>query len=134
MQSEPKPKWEITKITRSQNTKRTISQKVNTLLPYPNEISPRHIEVENTKTDTETSKTESNIRSTALERSVITLLSCLHGNNIFKLAACQHRLVGCPLGVPISYYRQSISRRQVIVRVFIFRLKFYIYKKSQLLS
>ena len=105
MQSEPKPKWEITKITRSQNTKRTISQKVNTLLPYPNEILPRHIEVENTKTDTETSKTESNIRSTALERSVITLLSCLHGNNIFKLAAYQHRLVGCPLGVPISYYR-----------------------------
>ena len=104
MQSEPKPKWEITKITRSQNTKRSISQKVNTLLPYPNEISPRHIEVENTKTDTETSKTESNIRSTALERSVITLLSCLHGNNIFKLAAYQHRLVGCPLAVPISYY------------------------------
>ena len=107
MQSEPKPKWEITKITRSQNTKRTISQKVSTLLPYPNEILPRHIEVENTKTDTETSKTESNIRSTALERSVITLLSCLHENNIFKLAAYQHRLVGCPLGVPISYYHKT---------------------------
>ena len=70
MQSEPKPKLEITNITRSQNTKRTISKKVKTLLPYPNEISPRHIEVENTKTDTETSKTESNIRSTALERRV----------------------------------------------------------------
>ena len=54
MESEPKPKWEITKITRSQNTKRTISQKVSTPLPLPNEISTR--------------------------------------------------LVGCPLGVPISYY------------------------------
>ena len=105
MESEPKPKWEITKITRSQNTKRTISQKVSILLPLPNEISTRHIEVENNaKTDSETSKTENNIRSTALERSVITLQSCLHGNNIFKLAAYQHRLVGCPLGVPISYY------------------------------
>ena len=106
MQSEPKPKWEITKITRSQNTKRTISQKANTPLPFPNEISTRHIEDENnTKTDTETSKTESNIRSTALERSVITIQSCLHGNNIFKLVAYQHRFVGCPLGVPtcISY-------------------------------
>ena len=79
---------------------------MNTPLPLPNEISHRHIEVVNTKTDTETSKTESNIRSTALERSVITLQSCLHGNNIFKLAAYQHRLVGCPLGVPISYYSE----------------------------
>ena len=89
MESEPKPKWEITEITRSQNTKRTISQKVSTPLPLPNEISTRHIEVENnTKTDSETSKTENNIRSTALERSVITLQSCLHGNNIYIQASC----------------------------------------------
>ena len=49
------PKWEITKITKSPNTKRTYGkpnyqvfpQKVATQLTKPNKISPRHIEVEN---------------------------------------------------------------------------------------
>ena len=52
---------------------------------------------------------EKQIRSTALERSVITIQSCLHENNISKLAASQSRLVGCPLGVPISYYNGQVS-------------------------
>ena len=66
--------WEITKITISQNTKKTyckLNEQLVIQVRKPNLISSRDTEGENsTDTDTKSSKTDNQIRSTALEWSV----------------------------------------------------------------